>query len=135
MEEEEEPQDFKVSVLHGESTRKLTGKYADAFSGSARGELAKDWCLRYGLQRSSRYGFGDFGADGSALMALAYCHRMQYFYDLYLERGGTAVVYTDEDIDGYQELAEFATYANGLTGAVLSRRVSELRRMNPLVLG
>ena len=124
------PTEFKVSLLHGESTRRLTGKEADAFQGSARGSVAIKWCERHGLNQSSRYGLTEWKSDGSAKMALEWCRKMQHFFNIEHLSGQVRYEYTQEDVDGYNEPAFFKAWADALTGE-MAVRVAELRNLKP----
>ena len=125
------PTEFKVSLLHGESTRRLTGKEADAFQGSARGSVAIKWCERHGLNQSSRYGLTEWKSDGSSKMALEWCRKMQHFFNIEHLSGQVRYEYTQEDVESYKEPAFFKAWADTLTGEK-AVRVAELRDLRPI---
>ena len=97
------PTEFKVSLLHGPSTVRLTGKQADAFQGSARGSVAILWCERHGLNQSSRYGLTEWESSGSSKLALEWCRRMQHLFNIEHLSGQERYEYIQEDFDLYQE--------------------------------
>ena len=125
-------EDFKVAILHGKSTKSLTGHYADAFQGQAKSEAAQNWCLKYGLNRSSRYGIlHDWTPLDASTMALAWCQKMQHLYNIYVESGDPDYTYQEMDILGYLETEAFQALAGTTSNAVQLRRIAELRNLVP----
>ena len=64
-------------------------------------------------------------------MARAWCHRLEYFYNIYLGVADERHVYTDWQVDSYQEEEEFSQYALSLTTRDQLKRLEELRELVP----
>ena len=62
-------------------------------------------------------------------MARAWCHRLEYFYNTYLGVADERHVYTDWEVDSYQEGEEFSQYALTLTTQDQLERLQELREL------
>ena len=86
--EERGDRDFVVKVRH--STEKaLAGEGPDALQAQTRTELARDWCNRHKLQTTFKATFSRYGFDTSNILARAWCHRMQYFWDMEMASWGS----------------------------------------------
>ena len=67
------------------------------------------------------------------MMARAWCHRLEYFYNTYLGVADERHVYTDWEVDNYQEEEEFSQYALTLTTRDQLNRLGELRGLVPFL--
>ena len=124
------PEAFKVSLLKGEWTETHLAKVADAFQGRARGANPVKWCQRHGLNYSSRYSLDEWTPQWSSAMALEWCRRMQYLYDISVHSHEVRHDYTEEELAGYHEPLFFARWADTLTGDKADR-AAELRGLRP----
>ena len=114
--------DFKVSVLGGHWTMEHHGVGADAVMGSARGNAAKAFCTRRGVQQGIRFNYSVYGAEACGILARGWCHKMQHFYNLELSRpNGRELVFGAERVETYREPTEFARLSEGAAGAVTNR--------------
>ena len=66
----------------------------------------QDWCRQYSLPTTATFAFTRHGEYANSL-AREWCERMEYFYSLFLYRGGGQMAYTAEDIGGYEPREEF----------------------------
>ena len=66
-------------------------------------------------------------------MARAWCHRLEYFYNIYLGVADERHVYTGLEVQNYQEEEEFSQYALTLTTRDPLNRLGELRGLVPLL--
>ena len=64
-------------------------------------------------------------------MARAWCHKLQYFYNIYLGVADQEHVYTDLEVHNYEEEEEFSQYALTLTTKDQLKRLEELRGLAP----
>jgi hypothetical protein len=62
--------------------------------------------------------------------AKAWCSRLQYFYDIYVDADDPGCVYTEHDVNSYVEPKEFTDMAIVLTGRTLAR-VAQIRGIRP----
>lgn len=88
---------------------------------------AQEWCARRGVQKSMRVNYATYGAEGCGILARAWCHKMQHFYNLELtDPAGPALAFHSGLVDAYVEPTEFTRLADGAAGA-LSVRVGLIR--------
>ena len=126
----QEVQDFKVSLLGGMWTQRTSGRPFDAFKAQARRGEAEVWCGLYGLQKSARWDLGLYGEGNAAVFAKAWCHKMQYLFDLWSLSDGVGYEYTAADFERYVEPDDFSSMAASLTPAGL-QRVAQIRNLKP----
>jgi hypothetical protein len=74
--------DFKV-IVRGGWAAAAVGVGADCYTGKAIGADIESWCRAMHVPMSGRFGILKFASDARAqVMARAWCHRMQYFYNV-----------------------------------------------------
>ena len=121
--------DFVVVVLAGVATLVRDGP---SYQGVARGGLAEDWCRRRGLRLSASFLMDLYTPAGAASLARAWCHRMQFFFNLYVS-GGLDVrhAFTAEQMEAYEEPTELAALMADpvLQGEGLTRRIAQIRKL------
>ena len=78
----------------------------DSARGQANGQIVQDWCRQYSLPTTATFAFTRHGEYANSL-AREWCERVEYFYSLFLYRGGGQMAYTAEDIGGYEPREEF----------------------------
>ena len=66
-------------------------------------------------------------------MARAWCHKLEYFHRIYIGVADEGHVYTDWEVDNYEEEEEFSQYALSLTTRQQLERLGELRGLVPHV--
>ena len=120
-------EDFCVHVLGGEWTQRHRGVAADAIQGRARGQEAVQWCRLHGLPQSSRHSIREFTEERAAILARAWCSKMQHFINLRPERDVRTMWTADErrswaEPSEFTRLAESAAQASKLAGRVLAIR-------------
>ena len=122
--------DFQVTVLGGEHTQTHHDKPFDACAGSCRGGDAKKFhTRRFGGIRFFRADYSAHGPAIPAVLARAWCHRMQFFFNKDAELGADAP-FTDELIVTYQETSEFERLCEQNAGnATVMARVAQIRRI------
>ena len=64
-------------------------------------------------------------------MARAWCHKLEYFYNIYLRVADQVHVYTAWEVHNYEEEEEFSQYALTLTTRDQLKRLEELRGLVP----
>ncbi len=81
--------------------------------------------LQHGLAQTSRYDVSAHGERGASVLSLAWCHRMQFLYDAYLDTGDSpAPPYSELVAEGYVEPAGFLELLSGLHGRSLQRALA-----------
>ena len=66
-------------------------------------------------------------------MARAWCHKLEYFYNIYDRVADEGYVYTDWEVQHYAEEEEFSQYALTLTTQHQLERLEELRGLVPKI--
>eukprot|EP00974_Lingulodinium_polyedra_P035797 3435890-Lingulodinium_polyedra.AAC.1 len=56
----------------------------DAVAGVCRSHDVRDWCRRQGVQNTFRANYSVYGGRAGGIICRAWCHRMQYYYNLHL---------------------------------------------------
>ena len=64
-------------------------------------------------------------------MARAWCHKLEYFYNIYQRVADVGHVYIDWEVHNYEEEEEFSQYALTLTTRDQLKRLEELRGLVP----
>ena len=125
--------DFRTGVLGGAWTQREKGRPYDAINGRAANAVAEDFCQKYALAESSRYAVSVFGDALAAVMARAWCHRMQLFFDVATANGAN-YSFTDDDHASYEEPLELQAQVLGLTERQ-RQRLEDLRNIKPTTVG
>ena len=120
--------DFGTRVLGGPSTMERFGIPYDAIQGYSRTKEGEDFCLRWGLQRSMRFGVREFGDVACGVLARAWCHRHSYFFNAEI---ADAAISPDEGFPdavraAYGEPSELRALSEGASAALL-RRIEGVR--------
>jgi hypothetical protein len=122
--------DFRVSLLGGAWQKRVRGKAYDAFRGQALKGEAEDWCTSHGLQKTARFDVDTHGETTAAILAEAWCHRMQYFFSLHKEARSVQYVYCEADFANYEEPQALQELVPTLSGKSL-QRVLQIRALRP----
>ena len=75
---------FYTSILGGRWTKVHKKKAFDCIIGKARGGAPTTWARRYGLNVEASFAFSKYGDAAASSLALEWCSRMQYFFDMYV---------------------------------------------------
>ena len=113
--------EFRVSLLGGAWQQRVRGKAYDAFRGQALKGEAEDWCILHSFQKTARFEVATHGETTAAVLAEAWCHRMQYFFSLHKEAGGAKYVYSANDLANYEEPQAMQDLFPTLSGKSLQR--------------
>lgn len=127
---EVEPSAFRAKLLGGDWLIAERSKAFDAWQGACRTKQSERWCVQYTLPKSARFELTFYGDVVAAALARGWCHRMEYFYNLWIAAGSGSYSYTKADVAGYQEPADFIEAAQGFTGKKAAR-VSSIRSLAP----
>ena len=123
--------DFKTSLLGGAWLQATQGRAYDAFKAEARTPAAKSWCTGFGLPRSARYDVRLHGERAASVMSLAWAHRLQYFFDLWLSAGSDpGHTFSQAEVEAYQEPSDLDTLFQEAEGQTLAR-AQQIRALIP----
>ena len=122
---------FNVVLLGGPWLYTKTGRAYDAFKGKAKKDLlVEEWCNMYGLKKSFRADTNMFGMYTASVLAQAWCHKMEYLFELFIVSGSLHYSYSAADLAAYQEPEECTANVRHLTGNAADR-VCLLRELAP----
>ena len=90
----------------------------------------EEWANRRGLRVTFKATVSEHGAHASKVLARAWCHRMQFFYDLEFESAeGPDLEYTLEIIATYIEPSELAALVADCTNPKWVERIEVIRNI------
>ena len=70
--------------------------------------MPRTWCEMYSLPTSLTFSIAKHTYPLATLLAEQWCSRMRYFYDIYVANGTLDFIYSDEQLEGYRPLADWA---------------------------
>ena len=79
--------DFPIQMRGGQWTAEHTCQATDSVRARARGEDAESFCSIYTLNKSATFSFTAYGQDFALKFAEVWSGRMQFWLDLWLEKG------------------------------------------------
>ena len=127
---EDTPVYFRVVVLGGKWTAAHKGRAADAISGQASGKDAEKWCrsLKHvGATITSRYDMELYTAERAAILARAWCSKMQHFYSITALLGKSIYQLSGTEMNSWVEPSEFTALAEEAAHAGGTARAKALR--------
>jgi hypothetical protein len=131
LQDQAEPRvgDLVVSALGGAWTLANRGVVSDAVRARARGMVAQTFCRAHRLPVAARFELSAYGAEDAAVLARAWCSRMQHLMNLQPQAGGAASAETSPAHD-WVEPSEFAQLAERPERpARLSARITQIRAL------
>ena len=102
----------------------------DAFQASAREADAQKFCADWQLPREATFHISVYSEEGCFILATAWCHKLQWFYDKALADGFEMVTFGQGDLEAYPEPADVAEL-HDRGGARVRARISSLRALRP----
>ena len=127
-----ETTDFETWIKGGSWKQQHRGSGTDSTMARACSEVSTAWCKLYGLQKSTSFSHKKFGEEAAACLALAWCHRMQFFYNIYKLVDTHGYVYCEDDWTSYQEDESFSLFCQELaTSSPAYERVGQLMATHP----
>ena len=119
-----------VSVLGGAWTAKHKGVAADAFSASARGEMAIALCRKRSMNRSARFELSLYGEANAAILARSWCCKMQYIFNMCHMHKDDLHVFTAAEKAAWPEPSDLAGAARELAGSNRAlTRIAQIREL------
>ena len=86
---------------------------------------AYDWCEQHHLRKYSSFTVRHFGRAESSTLALQWCSKMQFFFDLWMSQRKRDYVYTEEDLESYQPGDGWNVFLQGLPADSPARERAE----------
>ena len=100
---------FYTRVRGGRWTKLHKNKAADECTGLARGGWPKWWCDRFQFPLQKSFSFSTYGEESACALALEFCTRAEFFYNIWLESHDSEYdfVYEQHHLDAYSEGLEY----------------------------
>ena len=122
---------FILKHQKGESTLRVSGVAVDSLRGTGRQVQHRNWCKHYNMQESVTAYFSQYSHEEAVMLCSLYCHRMQFFYELWQERGSNmGYKFTDADRASYNEPDRYQDFFGRLTGQIV-QKAQKVRRLFP----
>lgn len=122
---------FHTKVLGGAWAMSHLGTPYDAVQGACRGALAEAFCRRRRVQKSMRFNYNLYGASACAILARAWCHKMEFFLQQELQHpDGASLAFTPAMLGAYEEPSELRALLEGAPPSpALQGRVNQIRAL------
>jgi hypothetical protein len=101
--EREEMNSFEVVICGGPYLAKHKKLAYDQFRGQPCTAEARDFCRRYGVRMSFSATIAYHGELLASQLCMAWCHKLQYAFDIYCSSGDDSYEFSKEDWAGYTE--------------------------------
>ena len=132
---EYEGEDFTVRVRGGKYTAEKKNVAVDAIVGDARTAQARAWGQRYAMGKMVSFSTILYGEAAAHAMALEWCRRCQFFYNLWVAANDESYQFTPADLEDYREGEEWLAFTSSLDeGHAAWPRIQRLRELVPLNL-
>ena len=107
------------------------GQSSDCVKGWASGMLAKNFCDSFSLPKMARFNHRAFPPGAPAVLSHAWCHRMQYFFDLWNAHPGPEPFQASAaQLEAYVEPSAFTQLAHlHRSHFHLNRRACQIRAL------
>ena len=100
---------------------------SDRIVAQAQAGPARTWCQRYGVNVMASFSFSRYGEKSCRTLALEWCRRLQFFFDIWRHQDDSKYVYTDSDLKSYTAQPDWQAFV-----ASLSLASDTLKRANVL---
>ena len=124
------PVHFRVRVLGGKWTRANKSRSAGTISSRASRQEVETWCRNLediGVTMKSSYDMELYNLERAAVLARAWCSKMQHFYSITALKDQTPFQLTPAEIGSWVEPGEFAALAEESMHAGQTARAKALR--------
>jgi hypothetical protein len=98
--------DFVTAVKGGAWTARHLGIAVERVTADARKGAPSHFCQSYGLNQGMSFTLKRYGALNCSVLALEWCHRMQHWFNLWLEQDDPKFHYSEEELLSYEETPE-----------------------------
>ena len=125
-------QHFKWALHGGKWTSRQDGVAYDAFDASARGQDAKQFCAEFNVNRIASFAISTLGEESGLILAIAWCHKMQWLYEKLVAEGREHVDFSPAALASYREPKEL-TELSRTACARTTARIEQIRGIAPRV--
>ena len=107
-----ERHESRVIPRGGVSTFESCGLIIDGIRGEGTSDDCDDWCHHYGLNLTVTYSVALYGMELATQMATAWCHKTNYFWDIWVAFGrDLSFLYQARDAEQYEATPEWSAIA------------------------
>ena len=121
--------DFLAKECQGESNLLRGAEFHDAVQGVAATKYCAQWARDRKLQITWKATFTEHTEAASRTMVRAWCHRMQYFFDLEMADASPDFCFTPAMVAAYQEPSELSELARATTKGTTLKRIALIRKI------
>jgi len=124
--------DFVTAVKGGTWTQRHLGVAVERVTADARKGAPSQFCQTYGFNQGVSFTLSRYGDLNCSVLALEWCRRMQFWFDLWLEQGNTKYCFSAEELLSYEETPEWMAFCeNAPSTGALADRISAIRGLFP----
>ena len=91
-------QNFTSTLMGGTWTKQYRGMVCERTRAFAVGKSVEAWCIRYSLPTNMSFTFSKYGEALAGALAVYFCKRLQYFYDIAQNSAETNHVFTNAEL-------------------------------------
>eukprot|EP00974_Lingulodinium_polyedra_P044238 4244957-Lingulodinium_polyedra.AAC.1 len=96
-------EDFRTFMPGGKFLMERTGEVAQVIEAQARGQLTKEWVLKYNLPKLASFTIRKYGEPMASALALYWCHKMQTLYNIWKDQSDSDYIFKAADIETANE--------------------------------
>ena len=124
--------DFVTAVKGGAWTQRHLGIAVERVTADARKGAPSLFCQTYGFNQGMSFTLKRYGDLNCSALALEWCRRMQFWFDLWLEQGDTKYRFSAEELLSYEEAPGWRAFCdNAPSVGVLADRINAIRGLFP----
>jgi hypothetical protein len=124
--------DFVTAVKGGAWTQRHLGIAVERVTADARKGAPSHFCQIYGFNQGMSFTLKRYGDLNCSALALEWCRRMQFWFDLWLEQGDAKYRFSSEELLSYEETPEWMAFCdNAPPTGPLADRINAIRGLFP----
>ena len=107
--------DFVIRMGEGGFLSKIPGGMTEALATETRKGLPRSWCQTYEMPQSASFSVNRMGSREVAhALAVEWCKRNQWFFNLWKAEETAGFKYTDDDYSSYKASAAWVAFKDNL---------------------
>jgi hypothetical protein len=93
--------DFDTYIRGGLYVQANRGQAYDCIFSRPCSEAGRSWNVLYCAHKSSSFAYKKYGEVAANMLAMGWCHKMQYLFDLYTDSRQDKYIYQGAELDAY----------------------------------
>jgi hypothetical protein len=119
--------DFETFIRGGTWVQTHAGTAFDCIIGRPCSEPAREWIQIHFQTKTAAFAYKRYGEEAANMLALGWCHRMQYFFNLYADSHSRPFRYEKAELDAYEPEPAYAEWLAKLpAGSPAHKRHNEI---------